>query len=85
MWTLARAAALRRDNYTCVECGTTAAVLEVDHIEPCWGKHAQNGCHHHLDNLQTLCHDCHVAKTNKAARDRAREARLNQGVMSLID
>lgn len=37
--------------------------LEVNHIVPILGKHAQPGCHHHLDGVETLCHGCHVRTT----------------------
>lgn len=37
--------------------------LEVNHREPVLGKHAQAGCHHHLDGLETLCHRCHLVVT----------------------
>jgi 5-methylcytosine-specific restriction endonuclease McrA len=39
--------------------------LEVNHIIPVMGRHGQSGCHHHLDGLETLCHDCHVDETNR--------------------
>lgn len=39
--------------------------LEVNHKVPVMGRHATNGCHHHLDGLETLCHSCHVAETNR--------------------
>jgi len=37
--------------------------LEVNHKIPIMGKHAQFGCHHHLDRLESLCHRCHVRVT----------------------
>jgi HNH endonuclease len=37
--------------------------LEVNHIEPCLGEHARVSCAHHLENLETLCHECHGAIT----------------------
>ena len=48
---------LRRDNFTCQKCkiqDKTAKTLEVHHIIPliCGGKDE-------LDNLITLCSDCH--------------------------
>lgn len=39
--------------------------LEVNHIEPILGRHGQNGCHHHLEGIETLCHACHVTETNR--------------------
>lgn len=38
--------------------------LEVNHIAPRRGRGYGPGCHHHLDNLETLCKPCHVAVTN---------------------
>lgn len=68
----ARKCAKRRDHYKCVLCGSKYK-LEVNHIKPCLGKHAKKGCWHHIDNLQTLCHDCHVEVT----RQQRLEGKLN--------
>lgn len=38
--------------------------LEVNHIQPVRGVRVA-GCHHHLDNLETLCRPCHVQTTRK--------------------
>ncbi len=53
----------KRDNYKCLECGKTNknTTLHVDHIIPV----AQNGTDE-LDNLQTLCQACNLAKSNRA-------------------
>lgn len=67
-WPYARRAAVERDGYKCVKCGSTEQ-LEVNHIKPVLGKHAQNGCWHHQTGLITLCHACHVLET-KAQRER---------------
>lgn len=48
---------------------------EVDHIEPCNGKHGVWGCHHHLDNLRVLCPPCHKKVTAQQAADRAAKRR----------
>lgn len=61
-WTDARKAARRRDKYACTECGSPGP-LEVNHIVPVMGKHNVIGCHHHLDGLDTLCHECHKRTT----------------------
>lgn len=37
--------------------------LEVDHIDPRWGNGYGKGCWNHLENLRTLCHECHVGRT----------------------
>ena len=52
----------KRDNYKCKECGKTKeeTILHVDHIIPV----AQGG-NDELDNLQTLCQACNLAKSNR--------------------
>lgn len=61
-WQHARAAALRRDMYTCAYCGARAT--EVHHLIEL------NDDNIHdpkialsLSNLQSLCHECHSAIT----------------------
>ena len=52
----------KRDNYTCVECGISkddGAILHVDHKIP-----VSKGGTDELDNLQTLCSDCNLNKSN---------------------
>jgi hypothetical protein len=48
----------------CEKCGITVR-LEVDHIDG-------NKFNNKVDNLQTLCNDCHIKKTieNKDGRNR---------------
>ncbi len=58
-WAALRRAALERDNYRCRKCHR-AGRLEVDHIRP---KH-KGGAWYDLDNLQSLCFECHRAKTS---------------------
>lgn len=52
----------KRDNYTCKECGATnkEKMLHADHILP-----VSQGGADELSNLQTLCIDCNLAKSNK--------------------
>jgi len=52
----------KRDNYTCKECGVTKKdrILHCDHIIP-----VSQGGADELDNLQTLCDECNLAKSNK--------------------
>lgn len=38
--------------------------LEVNHREACNGAHGEISCSHHLDNLETLCVDCHKLHTS---------------------
>lgn len=57
-----RKAALQRDNHQCVKCGNTQH-LEVDHI-----LNVARGGTHDLNNLQTLCADCHREKSQEEAR-----------------
>ena len=58
----------KRDKYTCKECGAkkgdikadgTKVVLHVDHVIP-----VSKGGSDMLDNLQTLCADCNLNKSN---------------------
>lgn len=62
-WSRARSAAKRRDRHRCVTCGARER-LEVNHIVPRVGGGYGWGCWNHLENLETLCHDCHVVVTN---------------------
>jgi hypothetical protein len=55
---------LKRDNFSCVKCGASPAkdqyiVLNIDHIKP-WSK----GGLTEISNLQTLCQDCNLGKSN---------------------
>lgn len=47
-----------------------SVLLEVNHIVPRNGAGYDQGCHHHLDLLETLCHPCHVAETTRQIRER---------------
>jgi 5-methylcytosine-specific restriction endonuclease McrA len=60
----ARIAAKKRDKYQCVKCGAKRN-LEINHIIPVLGKHNKHGCWHHLTNLETLCHKCHLIVTKQ--------------------
>jgi 5-methylcytosine-specific restriction endonuclease McrA len=55
---------LRRDNFKCKVCGRSPAtdpeiILHVDHIIP-WDKGGESV----FDNLQSLCSDCNLGKSN---------------------
>ena len=57
-WAYARREALDRDGWRCTKCGK-AGVLEVDHVKPL----DQGGESYKLENLATLCRECHFNKT----------------------
>jgi 5-methylcytosine-specific restriction endonuclease McrA len=55
---------LKRDNFTCKQCGDSPAKnqnveLHVDHIIP-WSKGGETT----IENLQTLCQKCNLGKSN---------------------
>jgi len=56
---------LKRDSFRCVNCGTSPAInpgsqLHIDHKIP-WSKGGET----EEGNLQTLCSDCNLGKSNK--------------------
>ena len=57
-----RVTLLNRDNYKCVFCGRTAkqVELQIDHIVP-----FSKGGSNEIDNLQTLCVDCNLGKSDR--------------------
>ena len=54
-----RFAIYQRDGYRCRKCGASTKDLEIDHIFP-----ISKGGKSNIENLQTLCHDCNVRKSN---------------------
>jgi hypothetical protein len=57
---------LRRDNFKCVFCGRGAndgVKLHIDHIIP-----VSKGGTTEADNLQTLCEECNLGKSNRHGR-----------------
>jgi len=62
-WPAARREALERDGHTCQECGSTSD-LHVHHING-------DGNDHRVENLRTLCRDCHRERHGTAPRSRA--------------
>lgn len=85
-WTQARKAALRRDGFKCRTCGDSGprAMLEVNHEIPILGRHAENGCHHHVTGLSTLCHSCHVKVTRQQRAQGLIPARNHPGQGTLL-
>ena len=65
-WERARLAALDRDGWRCRHCGK-AGRLEVDHVTPLHEDPGQDPFD--LRGLQSLCVDCHHAKTRGELRD----------------
>lgn len=60
-----RLAVLSRDNFRCVFCGKSPATdigtkLHIDHIDP-----FSKGGKSTLENLQTLCEECNLGKSNR--------------------
>ena len=60
-----RLGVLSRDNFRCVFCGKSPATdigtrLHIDHIEP-----FSKGGKSTLENLQTLCEECNLGKSNR--------------------
>jgi hypothetical protein len=67
-WKVARETALGRarigiKRYRCAICGCGTRSPEVNHRTPALGAHSQTSCAHHQDNLEVLCHDCHLGVT----------------------
>jgi hypothetical protein len=57
---------LKKDKFRCVKCGRSPATIQglqlhIDHIEA-WAKGGESV----KDNLQTLCSDCNLGKSNKS-------------------
>ena len=57
-WGKVRLKVFDRDGWACVKCGK-AGRLEVDHRVPL----EDGGAVYDLDNLQSLCRGCHLAKS----------------------
>ncbi|MDU8946113.1 HNH endonuclease [Ovoidimarina sediminis] len=63
-WRRLRWQILKRDNFTCQDCGKMGDRLDVDHIVP-----VRDAPEKSFDpaNLQSLCRECHSAKTRREA------------------
>ena len=62
-WEALRLEVLARDDCTCQSCGyaNDGYGLEVDHIIPLADLVSEE--YYRMENLQTLCRDCHLRKT----------------------
>lgn len=72
-WRYIRACVLLEERYTCRACGKFGD--QVDHID---GK-AQHRDDYRRENLQTLCHRCHSAKTIRGINEARYAGRSNPG------
>ena len=61
-WNVTKRKCFDRDSWSCQKCGKTDLnIVEADHILPvCLG-----GPEFDLENIQTLCCDCHKVKTQR--------------------
>lgn len=75
-WATIREKVLKRDNYTCVECHRKKRSKHLcgDHIKPV----ALGGDEFDLENVQTLCVECHKIKTKDDMKKIAAQRRLNK-------
>ena len=62
-WRRLRLAVFERDGWRCRKCGL-ARRLECDHVKPL----RQGGAMWDMENLQTLCVNCHKEKSRREAR-----------------
>ena len=65
-WMEVRRQVLVRDGFACRACGYVSVRNQVDHIVP-----LERGGSHGMQNLQTMCKECHEAKTASETRERA--------------
>jgi hypothetical protein len=56
-WEMRKRQVLERDNWRCRKCSSVLQ-LQVDHIV-----NRSSGGTHNMENLQTLCSNCHYLKT----------------------
>lgn len=59
-WRTLRLEVLARDGHKCTNCGVAGGRLEVNHIQP---RSVHPELKLDISNLETLCHQCHTAKT----------------------
>lgn len=75
-----RFAIYERDGRRCRKCGRYSKNLEIDHIFP-----ISKGGKSEFDNLQTLCHDCNVKKSNTVERGAINPKSAWQGVKDVCE
>jgi hypothetical protein len=63
-WQRLRQAVFERDNFTCVYCGATEAVLHADHVHP-----RSRGGRDEMENLVTACASCNLSKGSKSVEE----------------
>lgn len=64
-----------RDGHRCRKCGRRSDNLEIDHIFP-----ISKGGKSEYNNLQTLCHECNIKKSNTVERGAVNPRAKWQGV-----
>ena len=79
-WAGVRRTALERDDYRCRTCGRGGR-MEVDHVQPLH----LGGPWYELANLQSLCFQCHVAKTRADLKVRPDRTGYRAKWAALID
>lgn len=79
-WETLKKRALKRDNYTCQECGSTEC-LEVHHIKT---RKNYPELAHNLDNLKTLCRTCHLKAHGKTGNKKKKTLSLALDVVIFI-
>lgn len=62
----------RYRGYRCALCGQLTEEPEVNHIKPVLGGHRSVTCLNHEENLEVLCHTCHLGATAQQLADRRR-------------
>jgi hypothetical protein len=65
-WKELRYKAIKQHGRTCMACRTTDGVMHVDHIKP---RSKFPDLELELSNLQILCADCNIGKSNKDSTD----------------
>lgn len=67
-WRNLRFKILRKYNFTCLACGRKppSVIIHVDHIKP---RSTHPGLELDPDNLQLLCEDCNLGKSNQSQDD----------------